>query len=299
MLVFPAPNRSVPEKRKQQISPTHNTKRGRLDFGGPNTPSKQVHFFSSPRCPPSPHHKPRASSPLRASAISPHFVIKRPERRTPLGPLTITLQGHGGTSTRSPSKNFKLFESPSPKKQHVSLSPSQPVSPTRMSNNKENIPPFIKESMKDDPFVRPQPRGPLTRLKRLDQDDSSDVSDVVETETKVRIEETITTEYFAGAKIITETMMKESVVNEIMREADSDDTHMSNIPWQRTNWDFDIYNDEPEDLEMLDYNTTVDNIMLEAEEDKENEDPGVSTGEAEIEERMSRYSKQKHQEDWS
>jgi hypothetical protein len=298
MLVFSAPNRSVPEKRKQHSSPTHGTKRGRLDFGGPNTPSKQVHFFSSPRCPPSPHHKPRASSPLRVSAISPLVIIKRPERRTPLGPLTITRQGHGDTSTRSPSKNFKLFESPSPQKQHVSLSPSRPVSPTRMSNNKENIPPFIKGSKDDDPFVRPQPRGPLTRLKRLDQDDSSDTSDVAETETKVRIEETITTEYFAGAKIITETMMKESGVTEIIRDADSDDTLMSNIPKQRTNWDFDIYNDEPGDLEMMDYNTTVDNIMLEAEEDKENEDPGVNTGRAKIEGRP-RHSKGKHQEDWS
>jgi hypothetical protein len=298
MLVFPAPTRSVPENRKQQISPTHGTKRGRLDFGGPNTPSKQVHFLSSPRCPPSPHHKPRASSPLRVSAISPLVIIKRPERRTPLGPLTVTLQGHGDTPKRSPSKNFKLFESPSPAKHHVSLSPSRPVSPTRMSNNKENIPPFTKGSKDDDPFVRSQPRGPLTRLKRLDQDDSSDMSDVVETETKVRIEETIATEYFAGAKIITETMMKESVVTEIIRKADSDDMELSNIPRQSTIWDFDIYSDEPEDLEMMDYNSTMDNIMLEAE-DKENEDPGVHTGEAEMEERMSRHSKRKQQEDWS
>src|SRR5277367_5425469 len=72
--------RSVPDKRKQHqtLSP-HSSKRGPLEHPTNITPTKQLPFFSPTRAPPSPHHKPRASSPLRSSAISPVVIIKRPE----------------------------------------------------------------------------------------------------------------------------------------------------------------------------------------------------------------------------
>jgi hypothetical protein len=181
------------------------------------------------------------------------------------------------------------------------LSPSRPASPTKPNNNKENVPPFTKVSVPDDPFVRPQPRGPLTKLNRVDQEDSSPTLELLERETHFRIEETITSEYFAGAKIVTEAKVKETVVTEIIRKADSDDIQTSNIPTGENNWDFAIYNDESEDLERMDYNPNIDNIMMDEEEDKENEDPSVNMVGEEMEwekERRPRHTP-KHQEDWS
>jgi len=239
-----------------------------------HTPSKQVHFFSSPRCPPSPHHKPRASSPLRASAISPIVIIKRPGRRQPLGQLVIALQSAGNTSRRITSKDFKLYEDTRPfKDKNISL---PTISPTKY-NNKENIPPLVpslKEPKDDDSFNRPQPRGPLNKLKRHDEATGFDQLTIIE---KVVMEEIITTDYFAGAKIIHEMKMKSKSIS------------------REETWGFQIHQDSAEDEEMFD---VVDNIgcdMME-EEEKENVDPSL---EGEIEGHRlgpSRSCKRRHLE---
>ena len=99
---------------------------------------------------------------------------------------------------------------------------------------------------------------------------------------------------------MTEAKVKETVVTEIIRKADSDDIQTPNIPMGEHNLDFEIYNDKPEDLERMDYNPNVDNIMMD-EEDKENEDPSVNMVGEEMEWEKERRPRRtpKHQEDWS
>src|ERR1700738_718418 len=193
----------------------HSTKRGRMDhrlLGRVDTPSKPIQFFSSPRCPPSPHphHKPRASSPLRKPTESPIVVIKRPACRQPLGKLEVVLQGQGSPA-RQTSKDFELYEDTSPLRERVKSSPTK-LSPIKFSpykfspmkiDDKENDDPFPwhKTEMGDDPFVRPLPRGPLNKLRRSGQGDTEAESIVGK---KTMMEE-ITTESFAGGNITRET----------------------------------------------------------------------------------------------
>jgi hypothetical protein len=259
---------SVPAKRTQ--TSLLRAKRRRPDDrinSSVHTPSKQVHFFSSPRCPPSPHHKPRASSPLRASAISPIVIIKRPARRQPLGQLIVVLQNVGNTSRRITSKDFELYEDTSPFKYKNVSRPT--ISPTKC-NNKENIPPIgplLKEQKEDDPFERPLPRDPLNKLKRHNEVTGSDQLTMIE---KIVMEEIITTDNFAGEKIIHEMKMKNVSSNVIIRTA-SDDT--KSISREET-WGFQIHQDNAEDEEIFDIVDNVGDVIME-EEDKENVDPTV------------------------
>jgi hypothetical protein len=125
-------------------------------------------------------------------------------------------------------------------------------------------------------------------LRRSDQLEESDRRTIVETKT-VTVEE-ITTEYFVGAKIIREA----SVSTDISQR--TSDEFQSPTPFNG-NWEFEIYQDKPGNLEMEDYNTGVDNIMVEAEEDKENEEPG--RGDDSPLERKSRDKTRNEHEDWS
>ena len=251
---------------------------------GIHTPSKQIHFLSSPRCPPSPHHKPRASSPLRLSAISPIVIILRPKQRQPLGQLTVTLQGPGIPSRRITSKDFKLYEDTSPFKS-VSTTSRYAVSPMR-SNNKENIPPFspsVKEQKDDDPFVRPQPRGPLTRLKCPDQRKNSEHSTVIETENTMITEEISTVDYIAGANIVHETQKKTiSRTIKVATRSASDDIKSPLQMYGEGNLGFDIHNDDFEDQDMIVCENGIGDITSEGEEDKENIDPNIVAGGVEM-----------------
>jgi hypothetical protein len=285
--------RSVPQKRRQPTPPMQTAKRGRLDHrsaGRIHTPSKQVHLFSPPQCPPSPHHKPRASSPLRESAISPVVVIKRPEHRQPLGLLTVTLQGPRHSARRVTSKEFKLYEDGS-LRNNVKSSPTREVLPTN-NNDKENADPFSreKESSSDDLFVL-QPRGPLAKLNRPVHESPRVI------ESKTIVVEEITSGYFVGAKIIREqkrTTSKETVSRRTTNKLPSLRRDSFN-----ENWEFDIHQDEPGNLELRDYNKGFDNIMMEAEEDKENDDPGVSGDEINRHNRRESQEKGKELEDLS
>ena len=299
-----SPAWSVPAKRAQQISPVDASKRGRaenLADKGIHTPSKQIHFFSSPRCPPSPHHKPRASSPLRPSAISPIVIIKRPEQRQPLGQLSVTLQGPGIPSRRITSKDFKLYEDTSPFK-NVNTTSRPVVSPTR-NNNKENIPPFLqslKEQVDEDPFVRPQRRGPLTKLKRPDQTKSQEYSTVIETENTIVTEEIFTTDYFAGPKLIHEMQRKTNLTTtKVVTRPIQEDIKLSRRMHEESGWGFDIHHDGCEDQDMIDCENR--NVMLEGEDDKENMDPNISANADEMDwlrTSVSRNSKRKHSLEW-
>ena len=281
-LLATPPAWSVPAKYNLQTSTIHASKRVRMEnrtSKGTHTPSKQILFFSSPRCPPSPHHKPRASSPLRSSAISPIVIIKRPEQRQPLAPLTVTLQGPGIPPRRITSKDFKLYEDASPFKS-VSTTSRRVVSQTK-NNNKENIAPFSsspKEQKDDNPFVRPQPRGPLTKLKRLDHRKNSEHSTVIETKNTIITEDIVTTDYSAGAKIVHETQKKtiSSTIKVAIRSV-SEDILSPLQMHSEGNWEFDIHNDDCEDQDMIDCENAVGNVASEEEEDKENMDPNSAS----------------------
>jgi hypothetical protein len=202
------------------------------------------------------------------------------------------------------------------------VSPMKDLSPKK-SNNKENIPPFstkkeqIPQETEEDGFVRPLPRGALAKLRS-----QSDEEIIVRREEKVVTEEVITTEYFAGARIVTETHKMSSITRTSLRHHNPDDlqtrtraTEQSNGSIQSTtdhtqiqpvnkSWDFEIFEDDPENLEATDDNTGMDNIMLEEEEDKENADPGVHVLDSGDEldwhgERKSQSHKRKAQEDWT
>jgi hypothetical protein len=65
------------------------------------------------------------------------------------------------------------------------------------------------------------------------------------------------------------------------------------------NWEFDIHQDEPESLEMEDYNEGFDNIMMEAGENKENDDPGTSGDEINRHDQRESREERKELEDLS
>lgn len=194
------------------------------------------------------------------------------------------------------------------------VSPMKDLSPKKC-NNKENLPPFsTKEQTQhrmEDGFVRPLTRGPLVKLR------SQSDEEIIVTKERVVTEETITTEYFAGAKIVTETH-KMSITRTSRHHPDElhtttravQQSHGSPLSKEQTriqpvkkSWEFEIYNDDLEDLEMTNYNSGVENIVLE-EEDKENLEPDVHGAGSEDEldwhgEWKSRGHKRKAQEDWS
>ena len=293
-------SRSVPDKRKQhQNLPEHSPKRGRLGHRTNLTPTKQLPFFSPTRAPPSPHHKPRASSPLRSSAISPIVIIKRPDQRRPLGQLQVTVQAVGNTQPlRITSKDFKFYEDNSPLKTPSTHIRSSNVSPTKI-NNKENVPPFAesKDQANADPFVRPQPRGPLSKLKRPDQ--VSEPSSVIASETMM-VEETITTEYFAGAKIVHE-VQKKTVETKVVRRSGSDDIQSILLMPVNENWGFEIHRDNVEASEMAEVVENRFEVTMEEEnDDKENQDPGLGRSIDEMDWEgmvVPRTGKRKHFED--
>jgi len=215
------------------------------------------------------------------------------------------------------SKEFKLYEDP----KHAHVSPTKDISPKK-SNNKENIPPFAMKGLtlweEEDVFVRPLPRGALAKLRRHSDEE------IIVTDETVLTEEIIRTEYFAGAKITTEA--PRTSITRMSRHHNPDGQQNTphatehsrdlqtiqvqhQIPEQnrirpvKETLDFEIFHDDPQDLEMANYNIGVDNIMLEEEEEKENADPGVH-GDSGDEldwhgERKSRSHKRKAQEDWN
>ena len=156
---------------------------------------------------------------------------------------------------------------------------------------------LIKEQKDDDPFVRPQPRGPLTKLKHPDQRRNSEHSTVVETENTITTEEIITTDYFAGAKIVHETQKKTiSKTIKVAIRSGSDDIKSPLQGHGEGNLGFDIYNDDCEDQEMIDCENVVGDVTLEGEEDKENMDPNIPAGVVEMDwlgPRVSRSNKRK------
>jgi hypothetical protein len=189
------------------------------------------------------------------------------------------------------SKQFKLYEDDG-LRNHVKLTPEREFLSMK-SNDKENLDPFPreKESSGDVSFVRPQPRGPLTKLYRPVHESPR----VLESETLV-VEE-ITSEYFVGAKIIRQqqrTVSKETVSHRATNEFPS--LLMSSF---NENWEFDIHQDEPEGLEMEDYNEGLHNIMMEAEENKENDDPGASGDEINRHDQRESPEERKELEDLS
>jgi hypothetical protein len=107
-------------------------------------------------------------------------------------------------------------------------------------------------------------------LRRSDRLEESDPHTIVETKTAT-VEE-ITTEYFLGAKIIREEHQTK-VSTEISQRTSDEFQSPLQTPFNE-NSEFEIYQDEPGKLEMADYNSAVDNIMVEAEDDKENKEPG-------------------------
>ena len=110
--------------------------------------------------------------------------------------------------------------------------------------------PSLKEQKEDDPFDRPLPRGPLNKLKRHDEATGSDQLTIIK---KVVMEEIITTDYFAGAKIIHE-MKRKNVSSNVIVRTTSDD--IKSISREET-WEFQIYQDNTEDEEMFD---VIDNV---------------------------------------
>jgi len=248
--------------------------------------------------------------------MSPIITIKRPQNRVPLGQIQLCYHDPGSPQRRL-SREFKLYEDP----KHAHVSPTKDLSPKK-SNNKENIPPFAMKRLaqweEEDVFVRPLPRGALAKLRRQSDEEIIVMDEMVITE------EVIRTEYFAGARIITEAH-RTSITRTSQHHNPDDQQHTTHttehspefqtiqtqhqIPEQnriqpvKETLEFEIFHDDPQDLEMANYNIGVDNIMLEEEEEKENADPGVH-GDSGDEldwhgERKSRSHKRKAQEDWN
>ena len=196
------------------------------------------------------------------------------------------LQGQGSPA-RQTSKDFELYEDTSPLRERVKSSPTK-LSPIKFSpykfspmkiDDKENDDPFPwhKTEMGDDPFVRPLPRGPLNKLRRSGQGDTEAESIVGK---KTMMEE-ITTESFAGGNITRETT---GVVTEVVSQSrrKSENSFPFWHPFNES-LEFDIHQDNPEDLEMADYNKGVENIMFQEEDDKENDEPKRVINKTEIE----------------
>lgn len=164
------------------------------------------------------------------------------------------------------------------------------------------MPPYAqsKEPQSGDPFIRPQPRGPLSKLNRLDQ--ASESPSFVSNERMV-VEETITTEYFAGAKIIHEVRIKTTETTKAVRRSESDDIQPILPMPVNENWGFEIHHDNVEDSDMADVaDDRFEEITMEEEnDDKENQEPGLgrSIDEMDWEEMaVPRLGKRKHFEDF-
>lgn len=131
--------------------------------------------------------------------------------------------------------------------------------------------------------MRPHPRGPLTKLKLSDQRKNSEHSTIIETENTITTEEVITTDYFAGPKIIHETQKKTiSTTIKVSVGSASDDFKSPPQMHIEGKWGFDIHNDDCEDQDMIDYENGVGDITSEGEEDKENIDPNISASAVEM-----------------
>jgi regulator of protease activity HflC (stomatin/prohibitin superfamily) len=90
------------------------------------------------------------------------------------------------------------------------------------------------------------------------------------------VEETITTEYFAGAKIVHE-VQKKTLATKIVRRSGSDDIQ-SILPMPvDENWGFEIHRDNVEDSELVEeVENRFDEVTMEEEnDDKENQEPGL------------------------
>ena len=295
-------SRSVPEKRKQHhYLHGHSSERGHLEHRAAVTPIKQLPFFSPTRGPPSPHHKPRASSPLRSSDTSPTVIINRPAQRRPFGQLKVTVLGTRNTlPQRITSKDFKFYEDDSPLKTPTICSRLPSSSSPNKSNDKENVDPFgelTEQRTNADPFVRPQPRGPLSKMKRWSQ--ASESSSFVASERVVAVE-TITTEDFSGTKIVHEVQKK--IEAEILKRSGFENTQsISRMP-ANDNWGFEIYYDNAEDENMADqFGNQIENIIIEDGGDKENQDPGLGRSTDEMHREgmvVPRTGKRKHSEDF-
>jgi hypothetical protein len=289
-------------KRTQLASPVHALSYT-IDYRSnkcEHTPTKQVDSLSSLLCPPSPHHNPRASSPLRSSPISQMVIIRRPEQRQPLSQLTVTLQGPGNSSRRITSKDFELYEDTSPFKYTKKVARKFTVSPTR-NNNKKNITPRFapssKEQSDNDMLVRPQPRGSLTKLKQPDQ--TSEQMSVSESKSStVLTEDLITTGYFERAAIVHKTQV--NTVSTSVTKRNVSENIMSKLKMRVEEiWNFDIHQDNLDYQDTGEYDVGI--VILESEEDKENVDPGISAGSDEMDwqdTRLPRSGKRKHTEDW-
>jgi len=282
LILVHLPPHSVPAKRKQRLSPIPDSKRGCL---ATQTPPKQVYLLSSPRCPPSPHHKPRASSPLRESAISPTVFIHRPEKRKPLGELAISVQ-ENGHKRRISSKELKFYENSSPRKFTDKLVRAKSLSPLKPSS-KENVlafPRLGKETLMDDAFMRTDSRGALT--------DSTEDMDVVEEKT---VEETVTREFASDARVIRETSRR-TVSTKIVKHLHfKTDFSTSAI---KDDFSFEIFQD-PDDSILRIEELSQDDLDIGEGDDKENEEPCTNSYNDEMESENRRKKVKIQQEDWS
>jgi hypothetical protein len=231
---------------------------------------------------------------------------------------------HPGSGTRILSREFKFYEDPLEGEGKGKGKGTMDIIPGKRSNNKENIPPFTgKETLQGDEFIRPLPREALAKLSGRTEEvittEERIVNEkVIMTEERVVNEEVITTEYFAGARILTETQ-KSTISTPRSRTHNPEDQKGNPKPMEQNNFpsakqlnsislntsDFEIYHDDPEDLELMDYNTGIDNLTLEdeEEEDKENTDPGnFGSGRGDEDwqgENQPKSHKRKLVEDWS
>jgi hypothetical protein len=246
----------VPAKRKERLSPLPDPKRGKR---ATQTPPKQVQFFTSPACPPSPHHKPRASSPLRESAVSPTIFVHRPEKRTPLGELAISVQ----QARRPPSPELKVHDWSSSKFTHLLLR-AKSLSPAK-TNNKENVAPFrspTRELQREDRFARPSLPPTFGKVQK----DKLEEIDVVE---ERAIEEITSTEHISDGKVVRETSRKK-VSTTTFKHVDlmNDTSNLSTFGISG----FEIFQDPEDatpDMEVFGH----DEIGGKSEDDKENAEP--------------------------
>ena len=117
------------------------------------------------------------------------------------------------------------------------------------------------------------------------------------------VEETITTEYFAGAKILHEVQKKTTEITKVVRRSESGGIQPILPMRVNENWGFEIHHDNDEDSDMVDVaDDRFEEITMEEEnDDKENQEPGLgrSIDEMDWEEMaVPRLGKRKHFEDF-
>ena len=114
------------------------------------------------------------------------------------------------------------------------------------------------------------------------------------------VEETITTEYFAGAKIVHE-VQKKTVETKVVRRSGSDDIQSILLMPVNENWGFEIHRDNVEASEMAEVVENRFEVTMEEEnDDKENQDPGLGRSIDEMDWEgmvVPRTGKRKHFED--